>query len=309
MNIPKLLSVGLTALAFASTAMAQTFFDQGITLQGKSIDLGNAGRIYKWAALTRDGNVTASDGSSFEGNVGVWGSSANLSLSGNAWVQGNVFIRQGGSASASGSSGWTGSKFQTPGNPGPAPGAQSILSTAATHIDLLSSNIASLTKTTNFSLSGFNDNTPSNLTKIIGDKGGDNTSSINLTINGTVNNPLNTPIVLKLTDFVLNNGGGTQLTLIGSATTKFIINVTNQFKIESSSDVLLSGGLLAGNVIFNYTGTNATKVEGGSTLKGILVAKNSAIQFSGGSIIEGQLIGKSVTLSGGSKVKKPKPSP
>ncbi|MBC8095077.1 MAG: hypothetical protein H7Y43_04625 [Akkermansiaceae bacterium] len=308
MKIPKFFPVGLAVLALASTATAQTFFDAGITLQSKTIDLGNAGRIYKWAALSRDGNVSATTSSNtspanidFDGNVGIWGSSANLYLS-NSRIQGNVFIRTGGTTNFSGSGGLSGTISQNA-------ATNTILSTAATHIDTLSNNINSLTKTTNFSLSGFMNNTPSALTKIIAAGSGDNTSSINLTINGTVNNPLNNPIVLKLSDFILNEGGGTQLTLVGTAMTKFIINVTGQFSLSGSADVLLSGGLLAGNVIFNSTGSGGAGLGGASTLKGILIAKNGTASLSGASTITGQVIGKTIALSGGSKIKKPVVSP
>lgn len=307
MNIPKLLSVSLSVLALASTAMAQSFFTSGITLQGKSIDLGNAGRVYRWAALSTNGNVSATttfntspNNIDFEGNVGVWGSSANLIMT-NSRILGSRYIRVGATPILTGSSiaggGVSGSSFQDA-------ATNTILSTAAANVATLSANIQSLTKTTNFTLSGFTNNTPSALSKIIASGSGDNTANINLTINGTgAANPLNQPIVLKLSDFVLNEAGGTQLTLVGTATTKFIIDVSGQFSLANSSDIILSGGLLASNVIFNARATSGAGLGGGSTLKGILVANKGVASLSGASIVTGQVIGKSIALSGASKIR------
>ncbi len=307
MKLPKLFLLGLAGLALASPAMAQkTFFDEGITLQGKTIDLGYAGRVYKWAAIARNGSISASTSSNtspanidFEGNVSI-GDGGSLVLS-NSRVLGDVFIWKGNGSgtNVSGSGGWSGAKHQTT-------STNSIISTVQSHMNLLATNIVDLTKTTNFALSGFTNNTPSSFSTIRASGSGDNTASMNLTIDGLANNPFNTPVVLKLTDFVLNEVGGTQLTLIGSATTKFIVNVTGQFSLSNSADVILSGGLQAGNVIFNV-GDMGVGMSGASTLEGILLAKNKTIAMSGGSTVFGQVMGKSIALSGGSKVKKPKP--
>jgi hypothetical protein len=59
MKLLKLVSAGVVALALTSSTMAQTFFDESITLQGKLIDLGYAGRVYKWSALTTNGKLSA----------------------------------------------------------------------------------------------------------------------------------------------------------------------------------------------------------------------------------------------------------
>lgn len=308
MKIPKILTVAFSVLALASTSLAQTFFDAGITLQGKSIDLGFAGRVHKWAAFGLNGNVSGStsfntspNNIDFYGNVGVWGTNSKLILT-NSRIQGNLSIRQGNNTEIlTGSGGWSGTKSQNA-------ATNTILSTAAANAATLSSNIASLTKTTNFSLSGFTNNTPSALSKIIASGSGDNTSSINLLIDGTVNNSLNAPIVLKLTDFVLNDAGGTQLTLKGTALTKFIFDVSGAFTLANSSDIILSGGLQAGNVIFNARNNSGAGLGGGSTLQGILLAANGTASLSG-SEVTGQVIGKSVALSGGSKIKAPVVSP
>ncbi len=302
MKIPKILTVAF--LALASTSMAQTFFDAGITLQGKTIDLGFAGRVHKWAAFGLNGNVSGStsfntspNNIDFYGNVGVWGNNMKLILS-NSRVQGDSYIRTTSSELFTGSGGRSGVKYQNA-------ATNTLLQTAYNDAHTLSSNIALLTKTTNFSLSGFTNNTPSALSKIVASGSGDNTSSINLSINGMVNNPLNNPIVLKLSSFVLNEAGGTQLTLVGTATTKFIFDVNGAFTLANSADIILSGGLIAGNVIFNARASSGAGLGGGSTLEGILLAANGAASLSS-SEVYGSVIGKSVALSGGSKIKKPK---
>ena len=290
------------ALAMAGSAMA-TFYDESdFILQGKKIDLGHAGRVYKWAALSVLGNVSASTTTntspgniSITGNVGVWGSGSQLVLT-NSRAGGDLYIRVGGTESLTGSGGWNGAKYQN------ADTDSMILKAAAANVKTLSDNIYALTKTTNFSLTGISA-TPSTLTKIVSSGTSDNTTSINLTIDGTgTSNPLNEPIVLKLTDFVLNEVGGTQLTLVGTAMTKFIINVTGAFSLANSADIILSGGLLASNVIFNTRGTSGAGLSGGSTLQGLLVAKNGTASLAGGSKVTGMVIGKAVSLTGGSKI-------
>jgi hypothetical protein len=288
MNLLKTFSTGLATLALASTAMAQTFWDSGVTIQSKSIDLNYGGRVYKWAALSTNGNISASTTSNaspanidFEGNVGVWGNSANLILT-NSRIQGDLYIRKNGTTTLSGTGGWSGTKFQ--GN-----AYDTVLSTAASHIATLSSNINSLSQTSNFtsnfSLSGGS---------IIG-----NNSTLSITATNS------SPVVLKLTDFKLSGGS---LTLSGSSSSKFVINVTKDFLLSNSADVILTGGLKEGNVIFNVTtgqSTGTLGLSGGSTLGGILVASNRAVALSGASTVFGQVVGKSIALSGGSKIKKP----
>lgn len=292
MELLKLISAGAATLALASTAMAQTFFDEGITLQGKLIDLGYAGRVYKWAALTTNGKLTASSTSTgnpgkidFFGNVGVWAttnSNAKLVLS-NSSIQGDVFLRKGGTKTLSGASQIIGNFFQ---NTGSANNYDNILSTAAANAATLSNNISLLSGTTNFtssfSLSG----------------GSVIANNSNLTITATNNSP----VVLKLTDFVLNNSS---VTLVGSSNSKFIINICDDFALSNGSLITFGGTLNPKNVIFNIGDSAA--MSGASEFNGILLANNTTVAFSGGSSVYGEVIGKAITLSGSSKIKPPKP--
>lgn len=288
MKLLKLVSAGVVALALTSSTMAQTFFDESITLQGKLIDLGYAGRVYKWSALTTNGKLSASTMSTtspakidIEGNVGIWANSnsdAKLALS-NSSILGDVFLRKGGTKSLSGASQILGNFYQ--GN-----SYNTILSTAASDALTLATNIASLTSTTNFT---------SNFSLSSGSIVGSNSS---LTITATDTNP----VVLDITNFSLSNS---TLTLIGSSTSKFILNIDNQFTMSNGSLVTFDGQLDPENVIFRV-GT-LTNMSGGSEFNGILLAANSSVSMTGGSSIYGELIGKSITMSGGSKIKKPKP--
>jgi hypothetical protein len=292
MKLLQLLTAGAFALALAGSAMAQTFFDDSITLQGKLINLGYAGRVYKWSALTTNGKLTASTAATtcpakidINGNVGVWATSntnARLVLS-NSSIKGDVFLRKGGKKFFFGASQIIGSFFQ---GTGASTTYNNILSTAASNAATLSSNISLLSGTTNFtsnfSLSGGN---------VIG-------SNSSFTITATNNDP----VVLKLTDFVLNHSS---LTLIGSASSRFIIDIGDDFALSNGSLVTFNGQLNPKNVIFNIGDTAA--MSGASQFNGILLANNSAVAFSGGSAVFGEVIGKSIAMSGGSKIKKPKP--
>jgi hypothetical protein len=289
MKLLKLLTAGVAALVMASSAMAQTFFDDSITLQGKLIDLGYAGRVYKWSALTTNGRLSASTSATtspakidIEGNVGIWGGS-DITLN-NSSILGDVYLRKGGSKILSGAAQILGNFFQDKGS---SFFYDNILSHAAADAASLRSNIASLTGTSNFT-SSFSLSS-----------GSVDVSNACLTITATDNNP----VVLKLTDFSLTNA---HLTLIGSANTRFLIDVSDDFSMSLGSLVTFDGQLNPKNVIFNVADT--ATLSGASEFNGILLASNStALSLTGGSSVFGEVIAKSITMSGGSKIKKPKP--
>jgi hypothetical protein len=288
MNPYPLLSLGrllpIWFLCFIASIAVPTangdFFSNSYVIQGKTIDMGYAGRTYEWGILGLNGDVSITDttvGNIDEiGNIGVAGS-GNFSLSG-AKVQGDVWLRSGGSYNVSNKGSITGTKKQ---------GAtyDAVLNHAVTDATTLSTNASSLTRT----------NTA--YTTI-------NTTNTSFTIAGTGN------VVLKLTDFMMT--GGT-LTLQGTATTRFIIDVNRYWSLSSGAKVILSGGLLASNVLFNVENGSTSNVvlSGASELNGILLAATSSvttsrtISLTGASIVNGEVIGKSVLLSGASKVKKP----
>jgi hypothetical protein len=111
--------------------------------------------------------------------------------------------------------------------------------------------------------------------------------------------------VIDLTS--INLGNGQSLTLNGSATDQFIINVSQSFVLNSGK-ILLTGGLTPDDVVINVTGSgNAISSSGGlnneSVINGILLAPNSNIAFSP-ALINGELIagGSNIQLDWGASV-------
>jgi choice-of-anchor A domain-containing protein len=87
----------------------------------------------------------------------------------------------------------------------------------------------------------------------------------------------NEKVVLRLTDFVLTDNS--TFTLSGTATTSFIINVTQNFSLTSHSHISLVN-VPASNVLFNLRGTRSTfALKGGSTMSGTLLALNRKVKI------------------------------
>lgn len=87
----------------------------------------------------------------------------------------------------------------------------------------------------------------------------------------------------------LNNAN---LTLSGSSSQYFIINVTGNMTLTGSASLLLSGGLSASHVLYNFEGSKATiDTHVNDTVNGILLAasKNSSMTLDGK--FNGELIG------------------
>ena len=268
--------VGLATLLLSTAAHAQGFFSNSYTVQGRNLDLGYAGRTYQWAVFGLNGDVSSSDTVAgtidVVGNIGVAGT-GNLYLSGSV-VQGDVWLRSGGTANLSNKGAIKGKLLQ-------GSSYDSVLNHAVQDANTLAANCSLLTPT-NTAYSTIN------------------TTNQNFTIADTTGGA----VVLKLTDFMLS--GGT-FTLQGTATTKFIINVNRYFSLSSGAKVVTSGGLLASNVLFNIENgsTSNAVLSGGSVMNAILLAANRTVSLTGASLVNGEVIGKSVLLSGSSKIKKP----
>jgi hypothetical protein len=58
----------------------------------------------------------------------------------------------------------------------------------------------------------------------------------------------------------------------------------------------------AANLIFNYAGTPAVKLSGGSASYMVANTPNAAVTFSGGSDLYGAILGKTINDSGGTSL-------
>ena len=128
-------------------------------------------------------------------------------------------------------------------------------------------------------------------------------TTINQNTSLSLSGAANQTVVLQLTDFVLSNTAA--LTLQGTATTTYIINVTNKFSLTGSSIVQLSGGLTYDNVLFNVRGTGDVTMGSSAVLNGIVLATNRTMKMSGSATVYGQVIANKVALSGVSSVRRP----
>lgn len=66
--------------------------------------------------------------------------------------------------------------------------------------------------------------------------------------------------------------GNETLEIFGGPTSTIVVNVTDRLKLKGSSSVVLSGGVLAENVVFNVLSSGDVAVEEGSSLQGIVLA-------------------------------------
>jgi hypothetical protein len=110
--------------------------------------------------------------------------------------------------------------------------------------------------------------------------------------------------VLNLTDLVL--GSKAVLTLSGSATDVFIINVSRNFSLGSQSKIVLTGGLAWDDVVFNVKGGgSAISLGAQSELNGILLATKRKVTMDGGSLVRGEVIADQISMAGGSQITRP----
>jgi hypothetical protein len=102
-------------------------------------------------------------------------------------------------------------------------------------------------------------------------------------------------VTLNLQNFVLS--GHSTLTLLGDATTTFVINVTNQFSLVQSAKVLLSGGIQWNHVFFNALGTGSAVWLGGkSSLFGSVTANQRTVRLNGHAIVYGAVFAQKLVI-------------
>jgi hypothetical protein len=228
--------------------------------------------LQQWTVFSLGGGITDTDttdelsGNTYiRGNVGVAGS-GDINMSGNATIDGNLVYRSNGTLKMSGGSKVNGATIH---------GGDSNLdasSLAAMNTSTYYGGLPSTDTRTSFTGNG------------------------NVTILGAPGNN-----VFNLTNFTLS--GGT-FTLVGTAATNFIFNISNQFSLSGAAQIVLSGaGFTSDNVLFNVT-TPGSKVDlsGQSSLQGIVMANQRTVNVTGGSIVKGRVIANKVTLSGSSQI-------
>jgi hypothetical protein len=110
-------------------------------------------------------------------------------------------------------------------------------------------------------------------------------------------------VVLSLKNFCLR--GASSLTLEGTATTTFIINVSKKFSLKGNSHIDLAG-LQWNQVLFNVVGDGDKVSLGGSSIfNGILMANDRKVELKGDSTVSGEIIANRLNFHGSSRVLDP----
>jgi choice-of-anchor A domain-containing protein len=92
------------------------------------------------------------------------------------------------------------------------------------------------------------------------------------------------------------------LVLDGGANDVFIINVQGDLKLGKNESLLLSGGVTAGHVLYNFTGRGGSiDIHEGATVNGTILAPSADVQIDG--VLNGEVIGgRSVQISSHARV-------
>ena len=310
-RLSRALLVATLALAGTASVKADNFFDDTIS----GINLGNAsggttGGHRHWAIFTLGGNVTITDPTPYlpgsvppgqaldpyystagsadvYGNVGISGS-GRLSMT-NSYINGfvdqnssptNVFAGNGGNPYFLGSITHDSAYLQQAYNDAIAASAVAKALTATS--GTVSTAVITSAK-----------------------------SQADLGITGSL---AGNTYVLNLTDLILQ-GTSAVLTLNGTATTNYVINVNRYMSLAGGAKINLAGGITPQNVLYNVNQNTINGVQydvtlsGGSEARGIILATTRAVKLTGDSKVFGEVIAKSVSLSGSSNVINPLVSP
>jgi hypothetical protein len=111
-------------------------------------------------------------------------------------------------------------------------------------------------------------------------------------------------ITLSIRNFVL--AGHSTLTLQGTATTSFIINVIRQFSLSGSSQIILSSGLRWDHVFFNALGRGSVvSLSGKAQLYGTLTATQRTVKMAGHSVVYGAVTARKILLTQATRIVPP----
>lgn len=266
----------LLLIAIAATSLCMTFSARANVLQA----LPSMGDLERWGAFTLgSGGVTETDNmvgtTDIYGDVGVAGN-GNITMKGNSTIHGDLYWMTPGTLDMKGASSVTGTKHHDA-------GSDSILANGVNEANTTSTNAQAFLSSAAYA----------SLTSI--------TSS--MTLVAQHDRPGNST-VLNLNTISL--GSHATLTLSGSATDVFIINVSSMFSLGSQSSVVLTGGLAWDDVLINVTGTGSRVSLGAqSELNSILLANRRGVDMGGGSLVRGEVIADNLTMAGGSQIIRP----
>lgn len=298
------------AAALLAVALLTAAIPARATLLFSGIDLGKAGRTQEWAALALGtgaaGGVSVSDTliqNTVTGNIGA-ANGGKLTLSGTAKVVGKGYISTGGSLVRSGVATLTNTGgsgyFGEPSGPANTATLNNALMAQA-YSDALAASTAA-----------YNSGNTNDLGNLIPTGWGTYPSTINQATNLQLSDSMGgSHFVLQLSDFVLT--GGAEFKLNGTATTTYVINVSNSFSINGGKVVL--NGVLPENVLFNVLGSGTATISSNADLTGnglgtgtgsaFILAPTRTLNISGGSKVTGTVIAGKVNISGASKLTKP----
>jgi hypothetical protein len=292
-----LLLVATVALAPAVPKIHADSSDNDPTVFGDGIykkfnlDLGYAGRTHRWAIYTYGAGTSSSPFTALEvhnvglvfGDVALAGANSRLSVHDYAYVSGDRY-------------------------------EQTTSSETTNNYGFINGSRVSNSSTNSSLNAGFNSLKNVSIAAAALAATGGSPTNINMNGGNTTfdNNPFGGKYVMKLNNFTLSNSA--TLTLNGSAGSAFVINVSNNFSLDTHSRILLTGGLTASDVLFNLTGPGGTtSIAGASLFKGTLLAYNSGV---GGqrtvtvegfpTLVRGQILANKVVVRDGGWVKKPR---
>ena len=315
-RLSRVLLAATLALVSTASVKAQNFFDNTIL----GINLGNAsggttGGHRHWAIFTLGGNVTITDPQSYTnflapGVVPSGSPTSNYSAPGSADVYGNVGTYGSGRLSMTNSyiDGFV-DQFSSPTNVFAGNGTNPN----DYYLGSIAHNTAYLQQAYNDAIAA------SAVAKALTATSGTVSTAVitsaksqaDLGITGSL---AGNTYVLNLTDLILQ-GTSAVLTLNGTATTNYVINVNRYMSLAGGAKINLAGGITPQNVLYNVNQNTINGVQydvtlsGGSEARGIILATTRAVKLTGDSKVFGEVIAKSVSLSGSSNVINPLVSP
>ena len=112
--------------------------------------------------------------------------------------------------------------------------------------------------------------------------------------------------VINLQDGVSMSGANQILTLSGSSSQSFVINVPNGgISLSNADSIVLTGGLTPANVIFNVSGLTGDTVSlnNNSVINGIVMDLNNTVNMNNAATINGEIIGgNNINMSNNAQV-------